>query len=94
MTPANRVIFSIDAETVGLYGDPFAVAYSVCDCDGGKELENGYSSCPFENAKGEVSNREWVSKNVVPHLPKETNCNTPGLSNTFSVNSRFFSLKS
>ena len=77
MTPTNRVLFSFDAETIGLYGEPFAVSYVICDCNDGKELEKGYLSCPFENAKGGISDREWVFKNVIPHLPKETNCNTP-----------------
>lgn len=77
MTPTSQVIFSFDAETIGLYGDPFAVSYVICDRNTGKELEKGYLSCPFENASGKDSDRAWVLKNVVPHLPKETNCNTP-----------------
>lgn len=77
MTPKIKsVIFSIDAETVGLYGEPFAVGYTVYNAQG-VELESNYMSCPSKNAKGTLSDREWVEKNVVPHLPKEYDCETP-----------------
>lgn len=77
MTLSNdRVIFSIDAETIGLYGEPFAVGYTVTNLEG-KELEQGYLACPSNNAKGEPANREWVQINVVPHLPSETTHENP-----------------
>jgi hypothetical protein len=72
----TQIIFSFDTETVGLYGKPFAISYVIFNYNG-EELESGYISCPIENAKGEPSNRKWILKNVVPHLPKNTNCNTP-----------------
>jgi len=43
----------------------------------GNELEHAYISCPFANAKGTESDREWVALNVVPHLPSQYECNTP-----------------
>src|ERR1700678_3245495 len=76
MISQNSIIFSFDAETVGLYGEPFAVSYVVCNLDG-EELESSYISCPLENATRDNSNREWVLKNVIPHIPQETNCKTP-----------------
>jgi hypothetical protein len=66
------VIFSVDAES-GLYGDAFAVGYTVTDFNG-KELESGYFACPFEKAKMTHENREWILVNVIPVLPKETVC--------------------
>lgn len=72
----NRVIFLLDAETVGLYGDPFAISYAVYDFEG-QELEAGYLSCPFETAHGDKSDRDWVTKNVIPYLSKETQYKGP-----------------
>lgn len=72
----DRVIFSIDAETIGLYGEPFAIGYTVTNLEG-KELENGYLACPPLKAKGNHLNREWVQINVIPHLPVETTYDSP-----------------
>src|SRR5689334_16849565 len=75
-TSTDKVIFSIDAETIGLYGEPFAIGYTVTNFEG-KELEHGYLSCPQEAAKGNHLNREWVQINVIPHLPSETTYDSP-----------------
>lgn len=72
----NTIIFSFDGETIGLYGEPFAISYVVCNLEG-EELENGYISCPIENANGDSSNREWVFEHVIPHIPGKTNYETP-----------------
>jgi hypothetical protein len=63
----SRVIFSIDAETIGLYGQHFAIGYTIKNFEG-KELENGYLACPAENVTGTGLSREWVQKNVIPSL--------------------------
>jgi hypothetical protein len=71
-----KVIFSIDAETMGLYGEPFAIGYIVTDLEG-NELEGNYIACPFEKAQGLESNKKWVAANVLPNLPKETDFDDP-----------------
>lgn len=76
INPTGKVIFSMDAETIGLYGEPFAFAYVVCD-ENGYELENGFLNCPADNAKGTEENRKWIVQNVIPKLPAETNCKNP-----------------
>lgn len=75
-SPINQVIFSIDAESIGLYGEHFAVGYAVTDFKG-NELEHGLLSCPQQSARGLDSNREWVLANVIPHLPTETTDENP-----------------
>ena len=68
--------FAIHAQSVGLYGDPFAIGWNVCDSKG-KLYETGYLACPFEAAKGLKSRRDWVSENVIPALPNSTNAKDP-----------------
>lgn len=41
--------FVFDVESMGLYGEDFAVAYVVVDRDG-TELDAGFFSCPYEEA--------------------------------------------
>ncbi len=77
MTIQTPVIFSIDAETIGLYGDHFAVGWSIRSLEDGKELESGYESCPFKSAKGSDDDRKWVEQNVCIHLPKEATVRNP-----------------
>lgn len=72
----NAVFMSFDVESIGLYGEVFAIAYSSCDRDG-QEIDKGYYSCPSESAKGSLKNREWVAKNVLPHLPQESQYKNP-----------------
>jgi hypothetical protein len=47
---SKQVIFSIDAETVGLYGEPFAAAYVIYNMEC-QELEKGYFACPLKKLK-------------------------------------------
>jgi hypothetical protein len=73
-------IFSIDAESVGLCGDHFAVGWSIRSLDKAdnyKELEFGYEACPINEAEGFPEQREWVKKNIIPNLPTYTTVNTP-----------------
>lgn len=77
VTPINRsVIFSIDAETIGLYGEPFAVGFTVTDFQG-TEIDHGYFACPYTSAKGEECNKEWVKLNVIPTLPETVTHDNP-----------------
>lgn len=66
--------FSFDVESVGLYGEGFAVGY--CVSDGEKEIEAGIFNCDLFYAEGEKADRRWVTDNVVPHLPSP-NCFDP-----------------
>lgn len=62
--------FTFHCQSVGLHGCPFAVGWSVHNNKG--VLESGYLACPFETVDGLQSDREWVEKNVLPHLPSRT----------------------
>lgn len=54
-------VFSFDAETDGLWGQPFAVAAIVYE--GGKETSRFLARLPDD-----VVNNEWVKENVLPTL--------------------------
>lgn len=57
-----------DVESVGLYGDGFAVGYTVMDAKTGKRLEDkGIWSL---GAHGDLGGFEWVKENVIPILHK------------------------
>ena len=56
----KRVILSVDAETDGLWGRPFAIA-AVCYDEDGKEVSR---FCARSNEKAK---NEWVLENVLPH---------------------------
>ena len=71
--PRLRVVF--DVESVGVYGEAFAVGWVAIDQDG-MEVESGIFCCPSNLAKGRDSDREWIEKHVVPTLPP-TNCESP-----------------
>lgn len=73
----EEVIFSVDAETVGLYGEHFAIGWSLRSVATGEELDHGYEACPFYNANGDDDDREWISNNVLDKLPSQTTINNP-----------------
>jgi len=58
----NKGIFSVDAETDGLWGNVFAIAAIVYDKDG-KEIDKICLRLP-----NEVVTNEWVKENVLPTL--------------------------
>lgn len=58
-----KKIMSIDAETNGLWGNPFAVAAIIYEEETGKEISNVVFRLPNET----VTN-EWVKENVLPTL--------------------------
>ena len=55
-------IISVDAETNGLWGQPFAVAFIVFSASG-TELDRATFRCPIE---GPVN--DWVVENVLPEM--------------------------
>ncbi len=71
----RRIVFSIDAESLGLYGVSFAVGVSVRDLVHNVEIGTFYANCGLENADPDVKNHpsyEWLMANVVPHLRGQT----------------------
>jgi len=56
---------SVDAETDGLWGNPFSIGAILYD-ESGTELDSFYGSLP----KSFIKN-EWVIENVLPQLPNE-----------------------
>ena len=59
--------FSFDVESVGLFGEPFAVGWVVVDQEG-TELDSGYAGMtpPLTDPDTEV----WLAANVYPALPE------------------------
>lgn len=79
-------IFSVDAESLGLYGTPFAVGAVVIEKATEKEVANFYGRCPVEilpDYSPEHSSLEWLTKNVIPHLGPVTHETTNELYNAF-----------
>lgn len=68
----KHVHLVIDVESMGLYGEPFAVGWVLVDSKG-SELDCGYLGYPDGYAVGSLRDREWVEQYVVPTLPE---CNT------------------
>lgn len=64
----NHPVFIFDVESIGLYGDPFAVAGGVFVNGEAIDRTLFCFSCSRETAKGYEDDREWVDVNV-PDLP-------------------------
>lgn len=58
----SKSIISIDAETNGLWGQPFSIAAVVYDA-AGQETDRFVARCPIEE---DVN--DWVSENVIPQM--------------------------
>ncbi len=56
----------IDVESIGLYGDAFAVAWVVVDSRSGETLEEVGLACDRNMCSGDPADREWVRQNVPP----------------------------
>lgn len=65
-----RYIVSLDVETVGLHGQPFAWAATIWDTQklAVKVEVELLVTCPLEAAQGHPDDREWVMGNVLPAL--------------------------
>lgn len=64
----NYMVF--DIESIGLYGEGFAVGWVVVD-ETGKELASQCLACHHQAAKGSDTDRIWVKENVLPALGQE-----------------------
>lgn len=58
-------VFVFDVESIGLYGEGYAVGGGIYHADGTRGDEFCYS-CPPENAFGDTDDREWIAKNIPP----------------------------
>lgn len=78
----NGPFLVFDVESMGLYGDPFAVGFVVIDATG-KELDFGTFVCPTSNLHCTKENREWLAKHVFPHIPNYTHTTPDGIAEAF-----------
>lgn len=66
----------IDVESSGISGEGFAVGGIVIDRQGNR-LDEFLFYCDYANCASTAGDREWLAKNVYPHLPPEkANCET------------------
>lgn len=78
-----RHLMVLDVESVGLYGEGFAVAFEVLDWPFAQILADGMWACSPDVANGDASGRAWVQG----HIPGLAfNCST-----TTEVRQRFWS---
>jgi hypothetical protein len=72
----NKILMVLDVESVGLYGEPFAVGFVVINSLSRTVLDQCYLACPDSKAQGTDEDRRWIQKNVLPFLPPP-NLDTP-----------------
>ena len=73
-------VFSVDVESYGLYGDPFAIGVSVRDPVDNKEIDSFFAWHPLEAVEGypeDSPGTTWLRQNVLPHLGDAPTCKTP-----------------
>lgn len=63
----NNLFYVFDVESVGLFGEGFAVGYTVVN-ESGKELDAACFSClrKIDSYDAPESDKDWVTKNVPP----------------------------
>lgn len=70
------IIMVFDVESVGLYGEGYAVGLTVINGDDKTILDKDYFACPSQKAEGDQEDRAWIEANVDPYLPPP-NLETP-----------------
>lgn len=60
-----KKVFVFDVESIGLYGEGYAVGGGIYHEDGTREKEFCFS-CPPESAFGDADDRDWIAKNIPP----------------------------
>ncbi|HEY9610506.1 hypothetical protein [Allocoleopsis sp.] len=78
------IIMVFDVESVGLYGDGYAVGLTVINRDDKTILDKDYFACPSQKAEGNPEDRTWIETNVDPYLP------SPNLETPAQVRSEFW----
>lgn len=63
--PGIDLFIVIDAESIGLHGEAFAVAWVVVN-RAGETLDEGCMACDPDQCLGTDDNRLWVAENVPP----------------------------
>lgn len=82
----TKTLMVFDVESIGLYGEGFAVGLVVIDRESKTVTDQAYLACPTDAAQGTPEDREWVEKNIVPYLPP------PKLAITRQVREEFWRL--
>ncbi len=83
--PAPPTYFVFDVESIGLYGEGFAVGFVVVDLEGNVQSVGFHGTDPA-NADGAPTDRSWVSEHVLPAVRhRQMTCENPS-----EVRSRFF----
>ena len=59
--------FSVDVESVGLHGNPFAIAYVIFK-EGGSIVDKCLEYCPLDLTDSLKTDFEWIKENVLPHF--------------------------
>jgi hypothetical protein len=72
----ERYVLSVDAESIGLYGNIFAVGAVVVNEATGAEVEQFYAACPIDDAKDSYR-YTWLADNVLPALDSYTCTSRP-----------------
>lgn len=80
--PRKHNLFMVfDVESVGLHGEGFAVGWVIFE--NGEEIDAGIRVAPMPAARGDESDRQWVTENVLPHLPEPNRRDTKGVRTGF-----------
>lgn len=82
-TPSHPIIVVMDVESIGLYGEAFAVAAAVVAS--GRIIQEFGFACNPDKAKGREADRQWVRENVVIDDVSCMACMNP-----FEVRTRFW----
>lgn len=72
----NKLYFVFDVESVGLYGEGFAVGYVVVT-DTGQEIVGGAAATEPLKAKGTIGDLVWVQQNIMPAIDDSLYRGTP-----------------
>jgi hypothetical protein len=64
--PPYFIVF--DVETVGLYGEPFALGVVIVNTATWATEVEVLVGCPFQRAGGVPEDRAWVEENILPAL--------------------------
>lgn len=75
MNPRPELLLVFDVESVGLYGEGFAVGGVVVRRSNGEELDRWLYHCPMNAAQGTWQDRAWCERHIV--IDEPTTAQTP-----------------
>ncbi len=76
----EQFVFSVDVESYGLYGNPFAIGVSVRDLATNKEVDSFFAWHPLTAVEGyaeDTRDTKWLHENVLPYLGTAPTHQTP-----------------